>query len=227
LTGHAGAVTELAFIPVDGVPVLVSAGGDRTIRLWDLAAGVQLGRPLAAGAAIQSLAVTELDGAPVLLVGGADDRQVGLWSLRDRVRLPLSLAGHRDAIKAVAAGWLQHGPAAITCGAESVMVWDLLSPGRPVAKLRHGDAVLGAATARIGARSLLLTSGADGRVMLWDLLSGTRIGPALEEGPRHTPPVAVALGLVDGTLTAVTSGRSPSLKIWSLGRPWLLSAETR
>jgi hypothetical protein len=44
LTGHTGGVNEVAFTP-DG-KLLASAGGDGTVRLWDVVTGKQRGQPL-------------------------------------------------------------------------------------------------------------------------------------------------------------------------------------
>ena len=47
LAGHTGAVHAVAVAALDGRPVAISGGGDRTVRVWDLATGSPVGDPFA------------------------------------------------------------------------------------------------------------------------------------------------------------------------------------
>ena len=77
LTGHDGAVSAVAVgaLP-DGTPVIVSGGGDGTVRVWRLADGTPVGEPLRGHADwVTAVAVGALpDGTPVIVSGsGGDD----------------------------------------------------------------------------------------------------------------------------------------------------------
>ena len=85
LTGHTGAVNAVAVgaLP-DGTPVIVSGGGDGTVRVWRLADGTPVGEPLRGHTGwVDAVAVGALpDGTPVIVSGGGDGT-VRVWRLAD------------------------------------------------------------------------------------------------------------------------------------------------
>ena len=85
LTGHTGAVNAVAVgaLP-DGTPVIVSGGGDGTVRVWRLADGTPVGEPLPGhDGSVHAVAVGALpDGTPVIVSGGGDGT-VRVWRLAD------------------------------------------------------------------------------------------------------------------------------------------------
>ena len=68
----------------DGTPVIVSGGGDGTVRVWRLADGTPVGEPLTGhDGGVNAVAVGALpDGTPVIVSGG-DDGTVRVWRLAD------------------------------------------------------------------------------------------------------------------------------------------------
>jgi hypothetical protein len=56
ITGHSGQVLAVAAAELDGRPVVISGGDDRTVRVWDLATGTPVGDPFT-GHSSQVLAV--------------------------------------------------------------------------------------------------------------------------------------------------------------------------
>ena len=85
LTGHTGEVYAVAVgaLP-DGTPVIVSGGGDGTVRVWRLADGTPVGEPLTGhDGGVYAVAVGALpDGTPVIVSGGYDGT-VRVWRLAD------------------------------------------------------------------------------------------------------------------------------------------------
>ena len=85
LTGHDGAVNAVAAgaLP-DGTPVIISGGGDGTVRVWRLADGTPVGEPLRGhDGAVYAVAAGALpDGTPVIISGGGDGT-VRVWRLAD------------------------------------------------------------------------------------------------------------------------------------------------
>ena len=80
-TGHDGIVNAVAVGELDGRPVVVSGGDDRTVRVWDLATGTPVGTPFTGhDETVNAVAVAELDGRPVAVSGGYDET-VRVWDL--------------------------------------------------------------------------------------------------------------------------------------------------
>ena len=81
LNGHTGTVRSVATAQLDGRPVIISGGDDRTVRVWDLATGTPVGDPFTGHTdSVIAVATAQLDGRPVVVSGGADARcGCGTW----------------------------------------------------------------------------------------------------------------------------------------------------
>jgi WD40 repeat protein len=59
--------------------VIVSGSRDQTVRVWDLASGAPIGKPLSGHTgAVRAVAAGELAGCPVIVSGG-DDGTLRVW----------------------------------------------------------------------------------------------------------------------------------------------------
>ncbi|MFC7592169.1 hypothetical protein ACFQYP_56920 [Nonomuraea antimicrobica] len=71
----------VAFTTLDGRPVAVTAGTDRTVRLWDFTTGQQLHVFTGHTDFVWSVDLAMLNGRPVAVTGSSDGT-VRVWDLR-------------------------------------------------------------------------------------------------------------------------------------------------
>jgi len=221
LTGHDGWVNAVAVgrLP-DGAPVIVSGGEDGTVRVWRMADGTPVGKPLAGhDGEVNAVAAGALpDGAPVIVSGG-EDGTVRVWRLADGTPVGKPLAGHNGEVKAVAAGPLPDGAPVIVSGGEdgTVRVWRL-ADGTPMGKPLAGhDAWVNAvAVGRLPDGTPVIVSGGwDNMVRVWRLADGTPMGKPLAGHDFGVTSVAVG-ALPDGTPVIVSGGWDSTVRVWRL-----------
>ena len=190
LRGHAGEVYAVAVgaLP-DGTPVIVSGGGDGTVRVWRLADGTPVGEPL-----------TGHDRRGVRGGGrGAAGRHPGHRQRRRRRHGAGVAAGRRHpgrgaAAPATPAGWTRWrwgrcrtAPRSSSAAADdgTVRVWRL-ADGTPVGEPLTGHAG-GVSAVAVGAlpdgTPVIVSGGSDGTVRVWRLADGTPVGEPLTGHP--------------------------------------------
>src|SRR5262249_4472396 len=126
--GHLKPVQAVAVSKDARQPLIVAAGEDRTVRVWDRMTGEQkplLRHPVAVGA----VACTAPTASDNYCLSGADDGGAGLW---DRNNLPpdvtplKELKGHhRERIVSVA--FAPEGKYCATADANVICLWDVAS----------------------------------------------------------------------------------------------------
>jgi WD40 repeat protein len=200
LEGHAGPVVAVAFT-ADG-HTLLSAGADRTVRVWDCATRRERLRFLHAPHEIGCLIVDPVTGH-VLTGQGVRVRILDLTG-----REVMQLRGHTDAVRTVAVS--RDGRYALTGGDDRMLrLWDLHT-GREVQRLAgHRAGITSAALSADGRYAL--SGGRDGILRLWEAGNG-----------REVRTFAVPRGAVLGVAfaaagTAVVSGHfDTTLRLWDL-----------
>ncbi|WP_223835735.1 WD40 repeat domain-containing protein [Streptomyces venezuelae] len=216
LSGHTGSVYAVACAELGGRPLAVTTGQDGTVRVWDLATGRTVGRPLTGHTgSVHAVACTELDGRPLAVTTGQDGT-VRVWDLATGRTVGRPLTGHTGSVHAVACTELDGRPLAVTTGEDgTVRVWDLATGhaiGSPLTG--HTGWVQAVACTRLDGRPIAVTGGYDRTVRLWDLATGHAVGRPLA---GHTGPVhAVACTERDGRPVAVTTGQDRTARVWDL-----------
>jgi WD40 repeat protein len=119
---HKGAVLSVAFAPKTFL--LLSAGDDRDVVVWDVKMGVLRRRLKGHNGRVRSVAFSP-DGQ--LAVSGSQDTTVRVWNLKTRQEAKRFL-GHKEEVRGVA--FTPDGRQVISCG-DGIKVWDLPAELRP------------------------------------------------------------------------------------------------
>jgi eukaryotic-like serine/threonine-protein kinase len=221
LTGHTSAVFAVATAQLDGVPVVISGGGDATVRVWDLATGIPIGSPFTGHAgAVHAVATVQLDGRPVVVSGG-EDKTVRVWDMATGTPVGSPFTGHTYAVCALATAQLGGRPV-VVCSSlnDTVRIWDLATGKtfeprfHTLEYARRRRRVLAVATAQSDGRVVAVCGGADKTVRIWDLATGTPVGPPFT---GHTHAVrAVAAASLHGRAVAVSASDDQTVRAWDL-----------
>ena len=85
--GHTDAVWSVAALEINGRPTAISSSNDRTVRMWDLAAGEQIGPSFTPHPyPVCSIGIEMLKGQLIAITGGFDTT-VRTWDLSTRLNL--------------------------------------------------------------------------------------------------------------------------------------------
>jgi WD40 repeat protein/serine/threonine protein kinase len=226
LEGHTAAIRAVAFSP--NGKMILSAGHDNTIKLWDFPAG-HLVKSLRGHASWVRSAVFSPDGHKVL--SGSLDAEAKLWSIagyeevrvfQDRVinspagpPVEAAVGGekhqtapHADAILSAAFSRADGDHRVVTAGRDrTAKTWDYLT-GKMLTSFEEGHEYLASRAIVFPDGMKLLTAAADNTTRVWDLTTGTQLY-WLDRTGRES----VAAISHDGKLI-ITGSDDKSAKIW-------------
>lgn len=240
-------ITAVAFGLLGTRPVAVSAGDERTLRVWDLPGLLPIGRPVELDRPITVIGDSRFAGQPLKVMSDtgtgpavgrlngravrvtADDRLHVIDVVSGREVGPRIELGEDNEVKALQLVTLNGRLTAVindTGGDEdeepdALRFWDLAS-GRRIAGI-DGDFTTVRKTRVKGRTVLLAVDGPTGNVTIWDAASRERLGLL----PAGRPPgalVHLAVGELDGRPVALTGGGDNTLRLWDLTTAGLLAA---
>lgn len=215
LVGHADSVMRVAWLGRTGR--LVSASGDATVRIWDVATRSQVGAPLRGHAGAVFGVAASADGT--MIASGGADGTVRLWSVARHRQIGPPLRGHAGAVSTVA---FSPDGALLASGGDdrTVRIWDVargVAAGPPL----RGNARSVGAVAFAGDGRLVASGGADGTVRLWDVAGRRASGPPLR---GHAAAVTTVAFAPDGR-TLASGSLDETVALWDVatrrraGRP--------
>ncbi len=172
LSGHTAAVRSLAF--AESSDLLVSAGHDNTVRVWNAESGALVKVLRGHGRWVRGCVVSD-DGRSVVSAGY--DGTVRFWDIEGyeelRVLRGKVLSGHEDAI--MAAEFSGNSQRIVTASRDrTVKSWDFES-GKELRQFREGHAFLASKAVAFGNGRYLATAAGDETVRLWNVETGSEI----------------------------------------------------
>lgn len=204
--GHTDWVSAVATTVLNGRSVAITAGGDRTVRVWDLATGEPVGAPWTGHTnGVRAVALSVQDGREIVISGGDDD-SIRVWDLAsgEQVGEPLHLQA--DSVEALAVGLRQGRTVVVTgCYDTTVRVWDLETRQEVMEPFRdHVGPVYAVATTVLDGRWVAVTGGGS-TVRVWDLETGEPVGRAFTGHTGYVGALTVA-ELASGQPVVISGG---------------------
>lgn len=203
--GHADAIQSVGFSS-DG-QLLVSAGQDNSIRVWDVDSGKMVKTFRGHGGRIQTATFLG-DGKRIL--SASHDRSIREWSLDGNQEIRTIqgqvLSGHSDAV--LAAAYSKDQSQIVTASRDrSARTWNALT-GQPGLTLAEGHSYLASTAVFFPGAKRLLTAAVDNTARIWDVGTGGQV-LRLE----HTGRSAAAAIARDGR-TIITGSDDKTARLW-------------
>jgi WD40 repeat protein len=222
IPGRTGTVVQLAASTANGREIIIAAGYDRVIRIWDGDTGEMLHDMITGDTPVKDIAMATIHGRSVLIIQNVASSTPALWDLGTRQPIGF-LAGHEENVNGVAATTVNGRPVAVTTSDDrTVRVWDLdtqMQIGEPLTG--HTSQVGPVATATLSGIPIAVTFGRnDITLRAWNLRDMRPIGPPIDHGCAVDDIATANLG---GSPVAVTTGgRAADLLLWDLAHGRLL-----
>ncbi|WP_433510886.1 WD40 repeat domain-containing protein [Nonomuraea sp. CA-143628] len=211
-TAHTDKVRAVATTEVNGRPVAVTTGNDRTVRVWDLTTVDDV----AGAGVIESVATGTLHGRQVAITAGAD-ATIRVWDLDSGDPVGSPLIGHAGPIHHLAATMVDQQLAVLSAGADGALrSWDPAT-GQQTGTIPAGDPadeICALDTVVVDGRPIAVTAGTGKTIHGWDLTTGTRLGSP--PAARHRVRALAATTTPDGRPIAVSGTLHGGLRVRDL-----------
>ena len=226
LTGHTGGVQSVAISPYkldengggSAARYIVSGSADKTIRIWNMETGQQVGEPLTGHThGVQSVAISpyKLDengggSAARYIVSGSSDKTIRIWNMETGQQVGKPFIGHTATVASVAISPYNvdengRGSAAryIVSGSsdKTIRIWNM-ETGQQVGKplIGHTAVVYSVAISPYkvdenggGSAARYIVSGSgDSTIRIWNMETGQQVGEPLTGHTAYVFSVAIS-----------------------------------
>ncbi|GAA2438393.1 hypothetical protein GCM10010191_61940 [Actinomadura vinacea] len=229
---HPDWLSAVTISELGGRPVVVTGAGvtvpgddsrfDHQVRMWDLATGEPIGRPLSSGhdGYIGDLRCMVSAGRTVAVTGAETDSTVRVWDLTSGRQIGRTLTGHRTPNAVTGIGEVDGRLFAVSGdNRDQVCLWDV-TPSAGIEPDR-GTRVHAMACAESNGRSVALLACMDRTVRIWDVADGAPV-----DRPSTGAIDVWAITELNGRPVAVTGNWDDGLSVRDLlsgeaiGRPF-------
>lgn len=221
LIGHRSAARALAsFTDSNDHLWFVSGGADGTIIVQD-AVGTRHPDvpPIVGSSAVLTIDCIVRPGGPVLVASGHEDGGVQVWAVGGDPSP--ALGGHNKAVRSLAFAHRDDGSLVLAtgCADGTVRLWDPLTGGEATTQLNGQTSVWSVAWMALPGNRLLLASGGDNSIQIWDLGQASIPSPKRLNGHRRpVRSVTFATG-PDGEALLVSGSDDGTIRVWDpIGR---------
>merc|ERR1719466_643519 len=206
LTGHNHFVSDVV-MSSDGQFAL-SGSWDKTLRLWDLAAGITTRRFVGHTRDVLSVAFSA-DNRQI--VSGSRDNTIKLWNTLGQCKYTIQDESHSEWVSCVRFSPNTQNPIIVSCGWDKlVKVWNLTNCRIKTNHIGHHGFLNTVTVSPDG--SLCASGGKDGMAMLWDLNEGKHLYTL----PTDGMPVMINSLCFSPNRYWLCAATGPSIKIWDL-----------
>ena len=205
LKGHMKWIPTLCFTK-DGSK-LVSGSWDKTVRLWDIGTGSQIGEAFCEHTEfVMSVSISD-DGQEIFSVGG--DGAMCVWRMDGNLEHRVQFA--EKGVRMNDAKIISGGEKVVWCDDDWAQVTDVRSDLSAIAcSNRHKLGVFAICVSPNGMR--VISGSGDGTMMVWDTATGLRVGTTIEGHRRRVRDIAVT---PDGQ-RFVSASQDRTARVWDL-----------
>ena len=205
LNGHTNNVTSASFSP-DGKKI-VSASWDKTIRIWDVETGKQIGVATENHTSFVSYATFSPDGKKI--ISASDDRTIRIWDAETGEQIGEPLEGHTDFINS--ASFSPDGKKIVSAADDrTIRIWDA-ETGEQIGEPLEGHTdIINSVSFNPDGKKIISASD-DRTIRIWDAETGEQIGEPLE---GHTDFINSASFSPDGK-KFVSAADDRTIRIWN------------
>lgn len=217
LIGHGAAARALAcFTDSDNHLWFVSGGDDGTVLVRDAAGNRHRDvSPIGHGSAVLAIECVVLSPhGPILVATGHEDGGVRVWTVGGDP-LP-ALEGHTKAVRSLAIAFRDDGSLVLATGSAdgTVRLWDPLVGGEATTQFNGQTSVWSVALMTLPDNRMLLASGGDNSIRIWEL--GHTPGPLPQRLNGHSLPVRSVTFATDsdGRALLVSGSEDGTVRLW-------------